>query len=82
MSPGTAREETKWAWDIHKFLLIRKQSENFGFYIRGGKEFGFGIYVSGLDKGGYAEKQVSIDLIFKYFIIFIDRAQLLCLNAS
>ena len=59
ISPGTAREETRWAWDIHKVLLTRREGENFGFYIKGGKEHGLGVYVSGLDKGGYAHKHVS-----------------------
>ncbi len=58
VSPGVAREEKRWAWDMHKVVLIRRQTENFGFYIRGGKEYGFGIFVSGLDRGGHAQRQV------------------------
>lgn len=60
--PGTAQEDSRWAWDIHKVILVRRSHDNFGFYIRGGKEYGFGIFVSALDRGGNAERQVSFIL--------------------
>ena len=44
---------------IRRVYLERCPGVSLGFTVRGGRELGTGIYVSGLDRGGHAELQVS-----------------------
>ncbi|XP_060572635.1 whirlin-like isoform X2 [Ruditapes philippinarum] len=66
-SVGTLREKSKYSLGsvrsegnnikhIH-IELSGDRNEGFGFSIRGGSEFGIGIYVSMIDKGGMAERK-------------------------
>jgi C-terminal processing protease CtpA/Prc len=63
---GTLREKSKYSLGSVRsegnnikhirIELSGDRNEGFGFSIRGGSEFGIGIYVSMIDKGGMAER--------------------------
>lgn len=52
--------------NLHLIKIYKSEDNNIGFCIRGGLEHGLGVYVSGVDKGSAAGKEISFDWVLYY----------------